>query len=182
MFREKPDLATAQSFLEQGNFLWNSGMFTWKVSTFCDELAAVDPASAALVLSMAEALQKAHEDHAITLFRQLPNISIDYALMEKSSKVFCVRASFPWDDVGSFDSLLRTMPVDEQGNVSIGHVVAKDCSGCVLYNDTEDRVLTAIGLRDMILVQTADAVLSASISDAQRVKEIVQMLGSSSYL
>jgi len=182
MFREKPDLATAKSFLEQGNFLWNSGMFTWKVSTFCDELAAVDPASAALVLSMAEALEKAHEDHAITLFRQLPNISIDYALMEKSSKVFCVRASFPWDDVGSFDSLLRTMPLDEQGNVSIGHVVAKDCSGCVLYNDTEDRVLTAVGLRDMILVQTGDAVLMAAISDAQRVKEIVQMLGFSSYL
>ena len=182
MFREKPDLATAKSFVEQGNFLWNSGMFCWKVSTFCDELAAVDPTSASLVLDMAQSLSKAHEEHATTLFRQLPNISIDYALLEKSKQVFCIRASFPWDDVGSFDSLLRTMPVDENGNVVIGNVVAKDCAGCVLYNDSDDRVLTAVGLRDMILVQTPDAVLTASISDAQRVKEIVQMLGSSSYL
>ncbi len=182
MFREKPDFSTAQTFLEKGNFLWNSGMFCWKVSTFCDELSQVDPASAALVLSMAEALGRAHEEHAATLFRQLPDISIDYALLEKSSEVFCIRASFPWDDVGSFDSLLRTMPVDEFGNVTIGNVVAKDCQGCVLYNDSDDRVLTAVGMRDTILVQTADAVMTAKISDAQRVKEIVQLLSTTTYL
>jgi mannose-1-phosphate guanylyltransferase len=131
---------------------------------------------------MSESLAKAHEEHAATLFRQLPNISIDYALLEKSEEVFCIRASFPWDDVGSFDSLLRTMPLDENGNVVIGQVLAKDCSGCVLYNDSDEQILTAVGLRDMILVQTNDAVMTASISDAQRVKEIVQLLGSSTYL
>ncbi len=182
MFREKPDLSTAESFLAAGNFFWNSGMFVWKVSTFCDQLAECDPLSASVTLDMAQALEKAHEEHATTLFRQLPNLSIDYALLEKSENVFSVKASFPWDDVGSFDSLLRTMPQDENGNTLLGNVVAKDCSGCVLYNDCDGKVLSAIGLRDVILVQTEDAVMSAPIKDSQRVKELVQMLSATHYL
>ena len=102
--------------------------------------------------------------------------------MEKAKEIYVVRAQFPWDDVGAFDSLFRTMPVDESGNVIIGHVFAKDCENCVLYNESSNGVLSAVGMREIIMVQTDDAVLIAPASDAQRVKELVGLMKDSSYL
>ena len=181
-FREKPDLATAQQFLDAGNFFWNSGMFVWKLSAFCDQLLETNPESHRLTMEMAGSLLKAHTDAAAEFFRELPNLSIDYALMEKSKNVYVVKAEFPWDDVGAFDALLRTMPTDENNNMIFGNVTAIDTQNCILYNDSEGTVMTAVGLRDSILVQTEDAVMCAPVKDAQRVKEIVQKLTGSEYL
>jgi mannose-1-phosphate guanylyltransferase len=102
--------------------------------------------------------------------------------MEHASHVFCIKSTFEWDDVGAFDALLRTMPVDSLGNVIIGNVAAIDCANCVLYNESSTAVLTAVGLQNQLLVQTKDAVLGAKLDDAQRVKEIVSLLKETSFI
>ena len=131
---------------------------------------------------MAEAIRKGEHAQSHDEFRNIPNISIDYALMEKASQVYVVHAEFPWDDVGAFDSLFRTMPKDENGNVVLGNVACTDCTGCIFYNDSSKGALTAVGLTNMILVQTDDVVLAAPATDAQRVKELVALMKGSSYL
>lgn len=172
-FREKPSLATAEGFLRLGTFTWNSGMFFYTLKGFMSELEKTYPEAHALALEIRDALKNDDQEAAKAAFLRLPNISVDYAVMEKTDRAYVLTASFPWDDVGAFDSLLRTMPSDESGNVTIGEVHAVDCAGCILYNEAGEGVLTAVGLKDMILVQTHDAVMVAGLKDAQRVKEIV---------
>lgn len=181
-FMEKPSLERAQEFVAAKTFLWNSGMFIWTLSAFCEQLEKVDPKVSSLIDSMADELRLAHESKAADFFRELPNLSIDYALMEKAETIYCIHAGFPWDDVGAFDALLRTMPTDENGNVVMGSVHALDCEGCVLYNDSDTRILTAIGLKDQLMIQAEDSVMVAPVSDSQRVKEIVAKLKDSIYL
>ena len=181
-FREKPDLETAKQFVKDGNFLWNSGMFFWTQRAFLSELSHAEPKAHELLHQIADNIRESKTEEAIQDFREIPNLSIDYALMEKAKEIYVVRAQFPWDDVGAFDSLFRTMPVDESGNVIIGHVFAKDCENCVLYNESSNGVLSAVGMREIIMVQTDDAVLIAPASDAQRVKELVGLMKDSSYL
>ncbi|MBS1727285.1 MAG: mannose-1-phosphate guanylyltransferase [Armatimonadetes bacterium] len=181
-FREKPDLETAKSFVESGNFFWNSGMFFWTQKAFLSELSNAEPSAHDALHLVAGSLTSDDHGAATDHFRMIPNLSIDYALMEKAKDVYVVQAQFPWDDVGAFDSLFRTMPVDLDGNVVIGNVSAKDCNGCVLYNDSSDRVLAAVGMKNVIMVQTGDAVLVAPAHDAQRVKELVAMIDDATYL
>ena len=181
-YREKPDLETAKVFLSDGNFYWNSGMFFWTQSAFIRELNDTQPDTVQIVNRMAESIGKGNQSKATDEFRNIPNMSVDYALMEKASQVYVVEAKFPWDDVGAFDSLFRTMPVDADGNVVIGKVSSKDCTGCIFYNDSFDGVMTAVGLKDMILVQTDDVVLAAPATDAQRVKELVALMRDSAFL
>lgn len=181
-FREKPDRATAEEFLARGTFTWNSGMFFWTLEGFLRELGGVQPLAVEIVREMAARLAKGDERGAAEEFRRLPNVSVDYALMEKAKRVYVVPANFPWDDVGSFDALLRTMPADADGNVVIGEVSAVDCRECILYNEAGEQVLTAVGLSRMILVQTHDAVMAAGLDDAQRVKEIVARLAGSEFV
>jgi mannose-1-phosphate guanylyltransferase len=181
-YREKPDLATAQEFVEAGNFYWNSGMFLWTQGAFYKELSDTQPETVQLISKMADAIKAGDREKALEDFRNIPNISIDYALMEKASQVYVVHAEFPWDDVGAFDSLFRTMPKDENGNVILGNVACTDCTGCIFYNESTKGALTAVGLTNMILVQTDDVVLAAPACDAQRVKELVALMKDSSYL
>ncbi len=181
-YREKPDLETAKQFVSAGNFYWNSGMFFWTQEAFFKELNDTQPETVSIINRMASALKAGNNETAIEEFRNIPNISIDYALMERASQVYVVKAEFPWDDVGAFDSLFRTMPHDENGNVSIGSVTATDCTGCIFYNDSTNGVLTAVGLSDMILIQTDDVILAAPSTDAQRVKELVTLMKGSLHL
>ena len=181
-YREKPDIETAKQFVADGNFYWNSGMFFWTQAAFIRELNDTHPEAVSLIDQMADSLRTGKKDQAVDEFRKITNMSIDYALMEKASKVYVVKAEFPWDDVGSFDSLFRTMPVDSNGNVVIGKVSVKDCTGCIFYNDSFSGALTAVGLKDMILVQTDDVTLAAPSTDAQRVKELVAIMLDPSFL
>ncbi len=175
-FREKPDLPTAIQFVESGNFFWNSGMFFWTQRAFLNELSAAEPEARSIIQMMTSFLSDGEMDQATLAFRQIPNLSIDYALMEKAQDVYVVPAQFPWDDVGAFDSLFRTMPTDHSGNVVIGNVVTKDCHHSVFYNESSSAVMTAVGLSNVIMVQTDDAVLLAPSDSAQRVKELVAMI------
>jgi len=181
-FKEKPNIETATEFLNSGKFLWNSGMFIWNVETFQNELKKVSPETSQIIESITQAIVNDDLKLAEDEFRKLPKLSIDYALMEHASHVFCIKSTFEWDDVGAFDALLRTMPVDSLGNVIIGNVAAIDCANCVLYNESSTAVLTAVGLQNQLLVQTKDAVLGAKLDDAQRVKEIVSLLKETSFI
>jgi mannose-1-phosphate guanylyltransferase len=181
-YREKPDLETAKGFVRDGNFYWNSGMFFWTQQGFMKELGDTHPETVTLIGQMAEYIKAGKTEQAVEAFRKIENISIDYALMEKATQVYVVKAEFPWDDVGAFDSLFRTMPKDQSGNVLIGNVTCIDCIGCIFYNDSNHGVLTAVGLSNVIMVQTNDVVLAAPASDAQRVKELVGLMKGSSYL
>ncbi len=175
-FREKPSLATAEEFVKAGNFYWNGGMFFWTLDGFMSELEHAHPDAHTATLKMAEALRKGDEAAAEHVFEALPNLSIDYALMERAKNVFVVPSDFPWDDVGAWDALERSMEPNEQGNVIQGNVIAIDTSGCILYNEDPDAVLSVLNVEGLIVVSTPGAVLVCRKEDAQRVKEIVKQL------
>ena len=162
-FREKPNTETAQEFLERGTFLWNSGMFCFKAGVLLDELKKYQPE----VLDKCSEAWNASENQCLNMEAslQIPSISIDYAVMERSKRIKVVPAHFRWNDLGSFESLydyLRSTghPVDENGNMVIG---------------TE--IFTAfVGLKDSILVHTPDALLILQKEKSQDVKKIYNQL------
>ena len=173
-FQEKPNLATAELYLASGKHLWNSGMFFWTLSGFLRELEAVDTVVHQTVLEMAGELAKGDLSAAAQAFETLPNLSVDYALLEKSANVFTVTADFPWDDVGAWDALERTLPADK--NVEVGNCVLVDCAGTIAYNDDAQVLVTAVGVQDLVIVATKGAIMVCQKSDSQRVKEILQQL------
>ncbi|AIE84325.1 Mannose-1-phosphate guanylyltransferase [Fimbriimonas ginsengisoli Gsoil 348] len=171
-FREKPSEATAEEFLSSGRFLWNSGMFFFTVATFLAELIRTQPAAHLALLNMAGALRANDRDAARREFESLPNISVDYAVMERAERMFVLRADFPWDDVGAWDAMARTLPSDERGNVIQGNAVVEDSEDCVVINDEPGITVGVLGLRDLVVVATKDAVLVCPKSQAQRVRTI----------
>lgn len=176
-FREKPDAATAAGYVEAG-FLWNSGMFFWTVEAFIGELQLSNPQVHDIFLAIAQHLLAGSADEAERAFAALPDISIDYALMERAKNVFVVNAGFGWDDVGAWDALPRAIGNSHSGSVEVGRVIALDSAGSVLYNASDKALLATIGAHDLIVVVTDDAVLVCPKNQAQRVKELVDRLKS----
>jgi mannose-1-phosphate guanylyltransferase len=175
-FREKPSAEKAVAMVESGKFLWNSGMFFWKLRSFVDELSRVMPDAGESVAAIADALI-AHDDRrALEWFQALPNLSIDYALMEKAQNVYGVEAGFTWDDVGAWDALQRSRPADEEGNVVSGSVVSLDTKNSVLFNDVDGLTTCVLGMDDVVVITTHDAVLVCPKSRAQDVKKMVEEL------
>lgn len=174
-FVEKPDAATAQGYLDRG-FLWNSGNFVFSTATMLAELERFAPqvlAGARAALDAAKTdLDFIRLDPAA--FAEITKISIDYAVMEKTDKAGVLSADFDWSDVGAWDSIHEVMAKDGADNVLQGPVVALDTSGSLLRSD--DMLVTGIGLRDMVVVATRDAVLVAAKSEAARVKALVEEL------
>jgi len=175
-FREKPDVDTARSFLASGNFRWNSGMFFWTLNDFLRELQAAQPEAFAATGRIADALRQNDIEAAERHFADLPNISIDFSVMEKASKVAVVSSRFDWDDVGSWDAIERSFPADGEGNVIYGEAITIDAQSNIVYNDSSKGLVTVLGVQGMLVVVTDDAVMVCPKSDAQRVKEIVQAL------
>lgn len=175
-FREKPTLETAKEFLETGRFLWNSGMFVFCLADLLRELEQTQPEAAVTVRESADALAAGDLRSASAAFERLPNISFDYAVMERASKVFVVPADFPWDDVGSWDSIHRNFEADENGNVAQGRTVVLDAKRCVVVNDNGDAIVGVLGVDDLVVVNTTDAVLVCPRERAQEVRKIVQAI------
>lgn len=169
-FREKPDEATAKEFLERGGFLWNSGMFVWTLAAYMAETEQADPRYASAVRDMAAALSRGDTAQAEEVFEKLPSISIDYALMEKALRVFVVAAEFEWDDLGSWDSLERSLEPDSEGNVSVGRARLIDCSGIVTYDATGTTEVCVLGCHDLVVTVTQGTVLVVPKALAQSVK------------
>ncbi|MGD8240726.1 MAG: sugar phosphate nucleotidyltransferase [Armatimonadota bacterium] len=177
-FREKPSPETARDFLDAGRFYWNIGAFFWRVSAFLGELEAARPAVADLVGQMAAALRNEDTQQAHRIFAQLPDISIDYALMERARRVRMVRASFSWDDVGAWGALHRIAPQDGDGNVAVGDPVLVACRDCVVYNEpgAEEMPVAVVGMDGVVVAVAEDGVLVAPASRAQEVRDAVAAL------
>jgi len=177
-FHEKPNREVAEDFVASGRYFWNSGMFCWRISDFLDELDRVRPALSDAVRRMTEAMNAGDDLGVHQIFEELEDISIDYALMEHARRVVMARADFPWDDIGAWPALDRTLAHDAQGNVSVGGPVLADCEDCIVYNEPggETVAVGVIGCTDMIVVVTSDGVLVAPKDRAQDVRRIVAEL------
>ncbi|MFN7172109.1 MAG: mannose-1-phosphate guanylyltransferase [Fimbriimonadaceae bacterium] len=177
-FLEKPSRELAEQFIEQGNCLWNSGMFFGTVETFLNELSKTSPPHFDAIGKMVEAIRDSDEAQLAAVFDSLPDISIDYALAEKASRVVVVRTDLVWDDIGAWDAVSRTKPRDNSGNVVVGEAELIDCNECVVYNDFSDagRAVAVIGVEDLVVVATDGGVLVMPKSRSQDVKLAVQKL------
>jgi len=172
-FREKPAPDLAEQFLQQGNFSWNAGMFIWSVSSVIAELSQHCPELAAFISEIRHS-----RDLKATLasqFSSLPKISIDYALMEKANRVLNIEASFDWDDVGSWISVGKYLPEDEAHNASNSPLSAVDAHGNIVFTTTGQRV-ALLGVQDLIVVQTGDAILVAHRHSADAIKNLVDQV------
>ena len=179
-FVEKPDLHTAREYLQSGGFLWNSGMFCFTAGTLLHELAQHAPDIAELS-AQCIAASPAHESAGVLLqelhsqsFIALPDISIDYALMERSSRVVMVPAAFDWSDIGSWGALSQLVPADDAGNRVQGDAVLIDTRNTFVMG--EGRLIATVGVDDLIVVDTADAVLVAHADRAQEVRQVARLL------
>ena len=173
-FREKPDAELAQTFLDQGNFAWNAGMFIWSVPTVTRELAAHTPELAGFIDDIRRA-----DDLTAAVGEKFPNltpISIDYALMEKASRVLNIEATFDWDDVGSWISVAKYL--DEQGdnNRTNTRLAEIDSENNIIFNAREGSKIALLGVDDLIVVQTDDALLIANRHQADAIKNIGKQL------
>ncbi len=173
-FREKPDFETAAEFLRSGHFLWNSGMFFWRISSFLEELGQVGADIAATIREIADALAAGDHATAEALFQGLPDISVDYALMERARQVLVVRAGFPWDDLGAWDAWRRVEAGDAVGNVTHGDPLLIDCRGCAVYDEmgADGPPVAVIGLDGVVVAVGRDGILVAPLSRAQQVRDV----------
>jgi mannose-1-phosphate guanylyltransferase / mannose-6-phosphate isomerase len=175
-FREKPDRELAQAFLAAGRYYWNSGMFVWKASTILAEIGKALPELAHTLGAIESAagdvagLQAAIRTH----FAEAPAISIDHGVLEKSKNIFMVRGRFGWSDVGSWDAVYEVSEKDGERNALQGNVVAIDCRNSLIRSHS--RLVAAIGVEDISIVETRDAVLVTRRGKSQKVGEIVTEL------
>lgn len=175
-FKEKPDTVTAERYIASGNFFWNSGIFIFRADTYLSELEKHQPK---IVRACQDALSKSKTDLEFLrldeeAFAQSPNISIDYAIMEDAKNVGVVPASFFWSDVGGWEALWELGEKDEGGNVTLGDVMLKDVSNSYVRSD--GRLVSVIGLKDIVVVDTPDALLVANKKSVDEVKDIVEQL------
>ncbi|WP_245676887.1 mannose-1-phosphate guanylyltransferase [Oligoflexus tunisiensis] len=178
-FREKPDQATAASYIKTGRFLWNSGIFAWRVDTILDELGNFLPQSLHSLRQLLEgygvsSFNEVPQDELARTYNALPSIAIDNGVLEKSQRVAVVEADIGWKDVGSWDALDQCFPTDEKGNLFYGEVIAMDCEGITVDSDT--KIVACIGVKDLVVVVSKGAVLVCPKSRAQDVKKVVEEL------
>ncbi|MGE8190338.1 mannose-1-phosphate guanylyltransferase/mannose-6-phosphate isomerase [Pseudomonas sp. NPDC086278] len=179
-FVEKPDLETATHYLESGNFLWNSGMFCFSIGTVLAELQLHAPElleqtrACMAASSPVETVGYLQQELSPALFAEITDISIDYALMERSDKVVVVPAGFDWSDIGSWGAVAALVPADAQNNRVSGDAVFIDSHGN--FVQSEDRLVAAVGVDNLIIIDTADAVLVAHADRAQDVRRVAKQL------
>ena len=175
-FREKPTIEMAAQYLDSGEYYWNSGIFVWKAATILEVLREHRPRLHAAVDRIAAAWPTPHGEEVLRReYQGLDKISIDYAVMEKAKEVLVVHAPFRWDDVGSWLAVERMNPQDAEGNTILANHAAIKTSGCVIVGDAH-RVVTTIGVKDLIIIQDGDATLIASRHDESAVKQLVDEL------
>ena len=174
-FKEKPDLKTAEEYVASGEYSWNSGMFVWKASVILAEFERLLPDVYACLTKIADAMGTTDEKKVIDeVYPTIPSISIDYGIMEKSDKVKVISAEMGWNDVGSWDNLGVLHEADSDGNVFAGDHLAIDTKGCITYS--KKRLISTVGVENLIIVETDDAIMVVDKSRAQDVKLIVEEL------
>lgn len=170
-FIEKPDLPTAEKLLKTGKVFWNGGMFFWTLKTFLSEIAKASPAHHGAFSEIVSSLKQGRTVVAEIAFGELPDIAIDRALMERSPNVGLVEARFEWDDVGAWDALERVLESDSEGNALFGNASVMDSCGCIVHNSGTQTV-KLLGVKDLVVVVTPEAILVCPKDRAQEVKKL----------
>ncbi len=174
-FVEKPDLKRATEYVASGDFFWNLAMFCWRAQAFLDELEAHGPTHLRGLRRVMAARARGDEDAAARAYRALPNEAVDYTVMERTRRLLLVPADFEWVDVGSWSELADLLRADERGNVVEGEPVLIDTGGCFI--SVPDKLVATIGVQDLVIVDTPDALLVCPKDRAQDVKKVVEALG-----
>ena len=165
-FKEKPDLETAKKYLKAGNYFWNSGMFMFNINTIQEEFKTFVP-------EIIEIENKGYE-YTVDNFMQMPNISIDYAVAEKSQKMMMMPIEdIYWNDIGSFDAIAEVLS-DENNNAFVGDILTDNCTNTMIIG--EDKLIAGIDLNNLVIVDTPDALLVAQKGQTQKVKDVVSKL------
>ncbi len=165
-FEEKPDVERAQQYVLSGEYLWNSGIFLFQIQTFLDEMQKVAPQIADICKGTFKEL--------IAEFSKMPDISIDCALMEKTKKAMVMPLDVSWSDVGSWDSVYDILEKDQNQNVKMGNILDVDTKNCLIMGGK--RLISTIGLEDLLIVETEDALFIGKKGESQRVKSLVEEL------
>ena len=165
-FKEKPDCVTAQKYVAAGSYYWNSGMFAFTIGHFMQELKTYQPDIYQLVASS--------YTEALAQFDAMPNISIDYAIAEKSKKVVTIPLEAYWNDIGSWDAIYDVLDKDKDGNAVQGDCMPLGCSNTLMLG--RSRLIAGIGLEDLLVVETDDVIVVAKKGESQKVKELVTEL------
>jgi len=171
---ETLDREEAKLFLASGGYYWNSGMFVWTPEVFAAELEAHAPDFHASWPKLLAALQKRNAAETARVFNSIPALSIDYALMEKAQAVLVCPSRFGWSDVGAWSSLLDVWKRDDRGNAAKGDTIAVDSEGCLVFNP--DKLTAMVGVKDLIIVNTGDALLVCRKDRDQQVKDVIAAL------
>jgi len=169
-FVEKPDRPTAEQYIEAGNFFWNSGMFAFKASVLLEEFKKYQPQ----MLAAMEACFSVDQPLDRTDYDRMENISIDYAIMEKTEKCVVVPSDFGWSDIGSWKSLYDFLDKDADNNVLDGDIIARDTRNCFIQS--RDRLIATNRLRDIVVVETPDSIFVSDLEHSRDVKSIVSEL------
>jgi mannose-1-phosphate guanylyltransferase len=172
-FVEKPSLAKAKSYLKSRQYAWNAGIFVWKASTFLAEARRQQPTLARFIEKFPK--RGSYASYLKREFPKLPKISVDYALMEGAQSVLALKASFPWDDVGSWSALPSHLPTDKKGNTFRGNVLSLDCRNTLALAEG-GRPITLLGTENLVVVDTPDALLVCPKDRVQEVKRLMALL------
>ena len=174
-FTEKPDQVKVEEFIEAGTYLWNSGIFIWQVSTIRKMFKEHIPKLHAGLERMKEAIGTEQEEEVLKReFEKLDSISIDYGVMEPADNIYVLPGSFGWDDIGCWPALERIEKSDKDGNVIKGKHIGIDTKDTIIHGN--DKIIATAGVEDLVIVDTEDAILICAKEEAQRVKEIRNLL------
>ena len=177
-FREKPDLKTAQMYVDSKDYFWNSGMFCFKVKTLLEECKVYAREIYDSCVAVSACAERLEDVVYLKDMDKIPQNSIDYAIMEQSKNVKIVPSNIAWSDVGSFDSLFNTFPKDTQNNAIEANATILESKNNFIYCDNPKKVIAAIGLQDSIVIDTGDCLLISKKGESQKVKNIVEKLSS----
>ncbi|MHC4394827.1 MAG: mannose-1-phosphate guanylyltransferase [Planctomycetota bacterium] len=177
-FREKPNEQTAKKYLKTGRYFWNSGMFIWKAGTILDNLEKFLPESVEPLQQIQADWDGPNQQKSLQeWFLKLPKISIDYAVMEKVHEVYAIKLDCRWLDMGAFTALADFVSSDKDNNIVVaGHSQLLDCKDNILVTEEQDHLIAAIGLENIVVAHSPDATLICHIDQAQRLKEMLELI------
>jgi mannose-1-phosphate guanylyltransferase len=174
-FVEKPDAQKAKTYLESGNYFWNSGMFVWRTDVILDEISSYLPELSKGLNELDKSIGTNEFDGALEVFfNSIKGISVDYGIMEKSEKVFMIEGDFDWSDVGSWETVYELSSKDENANAVVGDVYTKKTNSSYIYSP--NKFTSVIGLKNVVVIDTPDALLVCNRENVQEVKDAVEYL------
>ena len=175
-FKEKPDLKTAQSYLDTGNYLWNAGMFFMRKDTALSLLNTHIPASYEKLTEYLHWQKKGEQEKAKQIFASLDKISFDYAVVEKTQNIACLKADFVWDDVGSWNALSRLIKTDDKGNILSDNSLVYDCKNVIVDSDNDNFRIVLNGLTDINVVLDENVLYICHKDKENEIKKILKKM------